>query len=73
MSGVWDEMRAESIAEGMAQGVAQGMAQGMAQGVAQGMAQGKVEVARRMLAANMSYEQVAEFTALPIEEIRVLN
>ena len=39
----------------------------------EGMAQGKVEVARRMLAANMSYEQVAEFTALPIEEIRVLN
>ena len=50
----------------------QGMARGMARGMAQGMARGKVEIARRMLAANMSCEQVAEFTSLPIEQVRVL-
>lgn len=58
---------------GMERGMECGMERGMERGIERGIAQNKVEVARRMLAANMTYEQVAEFTTLPIEEVRILR
>ncbi|MBQ9564630.1 MAG: hypothetical protein IJU98_03480, partial [Synergistaceae bacterium] len=43
------------------------------EGRAEGKAEGRAEIVRRMLAANMPYEQIAELTDLPIEQILILR
>ncbi len=49
------------------------LAEGEARGEARGRAAGKVEMAKRMLAANLALEQIAEFTGLSVSEIEVLK
>ena len=56
----------EAIAEGRAKGHAIGHAEGHAEGRAEGLA----EAARRMLAAGMTVESVAEILQIPEEKIK---
>ena len=56
----------EAIAEGHAKGLAIGHAEGHAEGLAEGLA----EAARRMLAAGMAVESVAEILQIPEEKIK---
>jgi predicted transposase/invertase (TIGR01784 family) len=53
-----------SRAEGKAEGRAEGEAKGRAEGEAKGEAKGKAEVARSMLARNMSLDLISEVTGL---------
>ena len=46
---------------------------GLAEGEAKGKAEGKAEVARKMLAAGMSAEQVSEFTGFDAEQLAALK
>ena len=47
--------------------------EGFAEGKAKGKAEGKAEVARKMLAAGMSAEQVSEFTGFDAEQLAALK
>ena len=60
----------EAIAEGRAKGHAIGHAEGHAEGRAEGLAEGLAEAARRMLAAGMAVESVAEILQIPEEKIK---
>ena len=62
-----------ATAKGRAEGEAKGMAKGMAQGKAEGMAQGRADTARRMLARGLSPEQIAEYTDLSLDEIKMIK
>ena len=64
---------AKGRAEGEAKGMAKGMAQGKAEGLAQGKAEGKADTARRMLARGLSPEQIAEYTDLSLDEIKMIK
>ena len=57
-------------AEGHAKGLAIGHAEGHAEGLAEGHAEGLAEAARRMLAAGMAVESVAEILQIPEEKIK---
>ena len=65
MSGVWDEMRAESMAEGMAQGMAQGMAKGAEQ-AQEGFA------VRMIKAGELTLQKIAEYSGLSLRRIKTL-
>lgn len=43
------------------------------EGIEQGFRKEKCTIARKMLAANLSFEQIAEFTDLEIDEIKKLR
>ena len=73
MSEVLDRAIARGMERGIQQGMERGIQQGMERGMERGMAQSRVEIARRMLAAHIPHEQIAELTTLPIEEVRVLR
>lgn len=45
----------------------------LARGRAEGEAKGRADTARRMLARGVSTEQVADFTGLSLDEIKVLR
>lgn len=47
-----------------------GLEKGLAEGRAEGRAEAQFEVARKMLAAGMPVEQIAEFTGLSVEELQ---
>ena len=49
------------------------LARGRAEGEAKGEAKGRADTARRMLARGVSTEQVADFTGLSLDEIKVLR
>ena len=72
-----DYARKEGKAEGEAKGLAEGEAKGLEKGLAKGKAEGKAEeqrrIARRLLAAGLSVEQVAESTDLPVDQVRALQ
>ena len=51
----------------------EGRQEGLAEGEAKGKAEGKAEVARKMLAAGMSAEQVSEFTGFDAEQLAALK
>lgn len=54
--------------------IERGRREGMECGVEQGMAQGCINAARRMLIdGKLSLEKIAEYTALPLEEVRKLR
>ena len=71
------EGHAEGLAEGRADGLAEGHAEGLAEGLAEGETKGRLEeqhrIARRMLAAGLSAELVAESTSLPLEQVLSLQ
>lgn len=47
-----------------------GLEKGLAEGRAEGRAEAQFEMARKMLAAGMPVEQIAEFTGLSVEELQ---
>jgi predicted transposase/invertase (TIGR01784 family) len=50
-------------------GLEKGLARGLAEGRAEGRAEAQLEVARKMLAAGMPVEQIAELTGLAVETL----
>ena len=62
------------IAQGLIEmGRKNGIQQGMEKGIERGIEQGCLDNARRMiLAGKLSYEEIAEYTALPLEKVREL-
>ena len=56
-----------------AKGMAQGRAEGEAKGRAEGEAKGRADTARRMLARGLSPEQIAEYTDLSLDEIKMIK
>lgn len=52
---------------------AEGKAEGRAEGEAKGRAEGKAEVARRMLAMNMTPDQICQATGLSLAEVGALR
>ena len=48
-------------------------AKGMAQGRAEGEAKGRADTVRRMLARGLSPEQIAEYTDLSLDEIKMIK
>ncbi len=71
-----DWARKEAIEEGLAEGIAKGRVEGIAKGRAEGRAEGinetRLEIAKRMLNKGMPEEEVADLTALTLEELRSL-
>ena len=67
------EGKAEGLAEGLAEGEAKGKAEGKAEGLAEGKAEEQQRIARRLLAAGLSVELVAESTDLPVEQVLALQ
>ena len=65
-----NEAIAEGRAKGHAIGHAEGHAEGLVEGRAEGLAEGLAEAARRMLAAGMAVESVAEILQIPEEKIK---
>ena len=60
----------KGLAEGLEKGLAEGREKGLAEGRAEGRVEAQLEVARKMLAAGMPVEQIAEFTGLSVEELQ---
>lgn len=58
----------EAIEEGLAEGIAKGRAEGRAEGINET----RLEIAKRMLNKGMQEEEVADLTALTLEELRSL-
>ena len=65
--------REDGIAEGLAQGHAEGRAEGLAEGRIEGREEANMEVAKKMLAAGIPVEQIAQFTGLNLEVIGSLK
>ncbi|MCH5172628.1 MAG: hypothetical protein J1D85_00300, partial [Bacteroidales bacterium] len=59
--------------EGFAEGEAKGRAEGEAKGLAAGRAEEQRAIAKRLLAAGVSIELVAEGTGLTVEQVRELQ
>lgn len=57
------------LERGLQQGLEQGLVQGLEQGLTEGREEARKEIARRMLAAGLSPEQVSEFTGLSAETL----
>ena len=75
---MYDEKRrngelAAAREDGIAEGLAQGHAEGRAEGREEGREEANMEVARKMLAAGILVEQIAQFTGLDKESIEKLQ
>ena len=64
--------RKEAIAEGLAEGRAEGRAQGLAEGRAEGRAEGLAEAVKKMIAAGIEREAVADIMGLSLAEVDVM-
>jgi hypothetical protein len=64
--------KAEGEAIGLAKGLAEGKAEGEAIGKAKGKAEGLADMAIRCAERGMSVEEIAELTALSVDEIRMI-
>ena len=58
---------------GLEKGLKKGLAEGREKGLAEGRAEAQLEMARKMLAAGMSVEQIAELTGLAVETLYELQ
>ena len=72
MSGIF-EGRAEGLKEGLKQGIKQGIKQGKEEGLKEGGQKKALEIARKMLKAELSFEQIADITGLTVKEIKNLH
>ena len=67
----------KGMEKGMKQGIAEGLEMGMKQGMEKGKAEGKheanTETAQRLLSMELSAEEVAKATQLPLEIIKKLS
>ena len=76
-----ESSKQQGVLQGMQQGIQQGMQQGMQQGRLQGRQEGiqqgsremQLQIARDMLNANMSMQQVAALTKLTLPEVQQLQ
>lgn len=59
----------EGLEKGLAEGLEKGLAEGLEKGLAEGRVEAQLEVARKMLAAGMPVEQIAELTGLAVETL----
>ena len=55
------------------QGEAKGREEGLAEGLEKGLERGRIEIARNMLKAAMSVEQISSLTGLSEEQVRSLT
>ena len=58
--------------EAYREGLAEGIEQGISQGIEQGAEQTKIEIAKKLLKDNLPIEQIAKYTALPLEKVQEL-
>ena len=71
---MYDEKRRNGeLAAAREDGIAEGLAQGHAEGREEGREEANMEVARKMLAAGILVEQIAQFTGLDKESIEKLQ
>ena len=75
---MYDEKRrngelAAAREDGIAEGHAEGRAEGLAEGRIEGREEANMEVAKKMLAAGIPVEQIAQFTGLNLEVIGSLK
>ena len=72
-----ESSKQQGVLQGMQQGIQQGMQQGRLQGRQEGIQQGsremQLQIARDMLNANMSMQQVAALTKLTLPEVQQLQ
>ena len=69
----FEEGREQGRAEGLSEGEAKGRAEGLSEGEAKGRTEEQRAIAKRLLAAGVSVELVAESTVLPIEQVKELQ
>ena len=71
---MYDEKRRNGeLAAAREDGIAEGRAEGLAEGRIEGREEANMEVARKMLAAGILVEQIAQFTGLDKESIEKLQ
>ena len=71
---MYDEKRRNGeLAAAREDGIAEGLAEGHAKGLAEGREEANMEVAKKMLAAGIPVEQIAQFTGLNLEVIESLK
>ena len=71
---MYDEKRRNGeLAAARNDGRAEGHAEGHAEGLAEGLAEAQTEIAKRMLAAGMSVEQIVQFTGLDFDAVMNLQ
>ena len=58
---------------GLEKGLEKGLAEGREKGLAEGRAEAQLEMVRKMLAAGMPVEQIAELTGLAVETLYELQ
>ena len=72
-----ESSKQQGVLQGMQQGIQQGMQQGRLQGRQEGIQQGsremQLQIARDMLNANMSMQQIAALTKLTLPEVQQLQ
>jgi predicted transposase/invertase (TIGR01784 family) len=73
----YTKTKQEGITEGKQIGITEGKQIGITEGKQIGITEGKqaqsIQTARRMLSRNMSLEEIAELTDLPIDRIQALQ
>ena len=62
----------QGIKQGRIEGIEQGIQQGLEQGLQQGKAEGKFETAKKLKAAGIALDTIAECTGLDIETVKSL-
>ena len=62
----------EEVEEAREQGIQQGIQQGLEQGLQQGKAEEKLETAKKLKAAGIALDTIAECTGLDIETVKSL-
>ena len=67
------QIEEEARAEGEKIGIAKGEKIGIAKGEKIGIAKALLETAKNMILGNVPFDKIAEFTKLPIEEIKSLS
>lgn len=63
----------QGLQQGIEQGLQQGIQQGISQGISQGVHQNQIETTKRLLAMNLTLEQIAQATQLSLEEINKIK
>ena len=68
-----EEAERIGLEKGLVEGLEKGLAEGREKGLAEGRAEAQLEMARKMLAAGMPVEQIAELTGLAVETLYELQ
>jgi predicted transposase/invertase (TIGR01784 family) len=65
--------KVEGIKEGIEKGIKKGIEKGIKKGIKKGIIQEKIEVAKKLLQANMDIQFISDTTGLDIREIEDLR